>query len=160
MALPGLRPALVDVGWLLAGAGLVMALSWATYLFVEAVLGGDAPVQGVVQTADEAAGAAARLAVLVVSVGLAPISEELVFRGVLLSAVSRRLAPGWAAVITAAAFALTHLALDFESATAVPALFVMGWVLALAVQRTGRLGPAVAAHVGFNLVGVLALFYG
>ena len=35
----------------------------------------------------------------------------------------------------------------------------MGWVLAAAVQRSGRLGPAVAAHMGFNLVGVLALFY-
>ena len=93
------------------------------------------------------------------SVLLAPISEELVFRGVLLAAVARRLSARWAAVVTAAAFALTHLALDFDSTTAVPALFVMGWVLAAAVQRSGRLAPAVAAHLGFNLVGVLALFY-
>jgi hypothetical protein len=99
------------------------------------------------------------VAVVVVSVLLAPVSEELVFRGVLLQAVGRRLSARWAAVVTAAVFALAHLALDFGSATAVPALFVMGWVLAAAVQRHGRLGPAVAAHMGFNLVGVLALFY-
>ena len=45
------------------------------------------PVQSVVQSAGEAEGPAARWAVVIVSVLLAPISEELVFRGVLLAAV-------------------------------------------------------------------------
>ncbi len=157
--LPGLRPRLSDVGWLFVGAGLVLALSWATYVVIQSLFGGDAPVQSVVQSVGEAEGPAARLAVVAVSVLLAPISEELVFRGVLLSAVGRRLSARWAAAVTGALFALTHLALDFDSRTAVPALFVMGWVLAAAVQRNGRLAPAVAAHMGFNLVGVLALFY-
>jgi membrane protease YdiL (CAAX protease family) len=155
----GLRPRLPDLGWLLLGAGLVVALSWATYVVIQSVFGGDAPVQSVVQSVGEAEGWAARVAVVVVSVLLAPVSEELVFRGVLLQAVGRRLSVRWAAVVTAAVFALAHFALDFDAATAVPALFVMGWVLAAAVQRSGRLGPAVAAHIGFNLVGVLALFY-
>jgi membrane protease YdiL (CAAX protease family) len=154
-----LHPMLVDFGWLLLGAGLVVGLSWASYVIIQSLFGGDAPVQSVVQSAEEAVGWAARVAVVVVSVVLAPISEELVFRGVLLQAVGRRLSARWAAVVTAAAFALTHLALDFHAATAVPALFIMGWVLAAAVQRSGRLTPAVAAHMGFNLVGVLALFY-
>jgi membrane protease YdiL (CAAX protease family) len=157
--LPGLRPAVSDLGFVFLGAGLAVVLSWATYVIIQAVFGGDAPVQGVVQSAGEAEGLAARLAVVVVSVLLAPVSEELVFRGVLLSAVRHRLSGRWAAAVNAAAFALTHLALDFEAATAVPALFVMGWVLAAAVQRSGRIAPAVAAHMGFNLVGVLTLFY-
>jgi uncharacterized protein len=157
--LPGLRPAVADLGFLLLGAGLAVALSWATSVVIQAVFGGDAPVQAVVQSAGEAEGLAARLAVVVASVLLAPVSEELVFRGVLLSAVRRGLSARPAGAVTAAAFALTHLALDFEAAPAVPALFVMGWVLAAAVQRSGRLAPAVAAHMGFNLVAVLALFY-
>ena len=35
----------------------------------------------------------------------------------------------------------------------------MGWVLAAAVQRSGRLAPRWPPTLGFNLVGVLALFY-
>ena len=155
----GVRPAVADLRFVFLGAGLAVALSWATYVVIQAVFGGDTPVQGVVQSAGDAEGPAARWAVVVVSIVLAPVSEELVFRGALLAAVRRWLSARWAAVVTAAVFALTHLALDFEAATAVPALFVMGWVLAAVVQRGGRLAPAVAAHMGFNLVGVLALFY-
>ena len=64
---------------------------------------------------------------------------------------------GLTRLVTAAAFALTHLALDPDAAVAVPALFVMGVVLAALVQRRGRLGPAVVTHVGFNLLGVVGL---
>jgi membrane protease YdiL (CAAX protease family) len=60
-------------------------------------------------------------------------------------------------VSSAGVFALAHLALDFDAAAAVPALFVAGLVLAEVTRRRNRLGPAVLTHVGFNLVGVLAL---
>jgi membrane protease YdiL (CAAX protease family) len=49
------------------------------------------------------------------------------------------------------------VALDIDAAIAVPALFGLGLVLGLLVQRTGRLGPAIFTHAGFNLVGVLLL---
>jgi len=79
---------------------------------------------------------------------------------VLLRALGRRLSAGLAALVSAAAFALAHLVLDFQSWVAVPALFVVGLVLAVVVQRWGRLAPAVAAHIGFNLVGVIGLLIG
>ncbi|MBN2112516.1 MAG: CPBP family intramembrane metalloprotease [Acidimicrobiia bacterium] len=155
----GLRPRPADGAFLLLGAALALGLSWATYLVVQWVFGGDVPVQGVVQVAEGAEGWPARVAVVVVSVILAPLAEELVFRGVLLRALGRRFSVRHTAVLTAAAFALIHLLLDFDAAPAIPALFVVGVVFALLVQRYGRLTPAVAGHVGFNLVGVLALLY-
>lgn len=155
----GLRPRRIDGAFLLLGVVLAVGLSWATYLVSQWFFDGDVPVQGVVQVAEGAEGWPARVAVVVVSVILAPLAEELVFRGVLLRALARRLAPRPVALLTAAAFALTHLLLDFNAAPAVPALFVVGVVLAVVAQRYGRLGPAVMGHLGFNLVGVLALLY-
>ena len=154
------RPAWSDAAFLLLGAALALAVSWLTYLVVVQVFGGEMPAQAVVQIADEAEGWPAIVAVVVVAVLLAPPAEELVFRGVLLRALGRRLSAGLAALVSAAAFALAHLVLDFQSWTAVPALFVVGLVLAVVVQRWGRLAPAVAAHIGFNLVGVIGLLIG
>lgn len=152
-----LRFAPID-GWgLFLGAALQFALSLILSLVVVVFLGGEAPVQEVVQIVDEAAGPGTRAAVVITAVLLAPLSEELVFRGVLLRALARRY-PGWPASLgSAAAFALAHL-LDTNAALAVPALFVMGLVLARQVQSSGRLGGAVATHAGFNLLSVLLLF--
>jgi membrane protease YdiL (CAAX protease family) len=155
----GLRMAPVDAGGLILGAALEIGLTWATYVVIRALFGGEAPVQGVVRVASEAHGALAQAAVLVVTVILAPVSEELVFRGILLRALQSRFGARWALVGSAVAFALVHLALDPSALAAVPALFVVGLVLAAQVQRSGRLGPALATHAGFNLIGVLALLY-
>ena len=153
----GLRPVAADAGFLFVGAALAVAVSLVTYAVVQWVFGGEVPVQSVVEVADDARGAAARLAVVVVTVLLAPIAEELVFRGVLLRALQQRFSAGVTLFTTAAAFALTHLALDPDAAVAVPALFLVGLVLAALVQRRGRLSPAIFAHMGFNLVGVVSL---
>jgi len=149
----GLLPAAYDAAFVFVGAALAVAVSLVTYAVVQWVFGGEVPVQGVVEVADDARGAAARVAVVVVAVLLAPISEELVFRGVLLRALQHRFSDRMTRFVTAAAFALTHLALDPDAAVAVPALFVMGLVLAAQVQRRGRLSPAVFTHMGFNLLG-------
>lgn len=154
----GLRFVPVD-GWgLPLGVALQFGLSLILSLVVVIFLGGEAPVQDVVQIVDEAAGSGTRAAVVVTAVVLAPLSEELIFRGVLLRALDRRY-PGWPAALgSAGAFALGHL-LDANAALALPALFVMGLVLARGVQSTGRLGGAVAMHAGFNLLSVLLLFF-
>ena len=153
----GLLPAASDAAYLFVGAALAVAVSLVTYAVVQWVFGGEVPVQSVVEVADDARGVAAQVAVVVVTVLLAPIAEELVFRGVLLRALQHRFSARVTRFVTAAAFALTHLALDPDAAVAVPALFVMGVVLAALVQHRGRLSPAVFTHVGFNLLGVVAL---
>jgi membrane protease YdiL (CAAX protease family) len=88
---------------------------------------------------------------VVVIVG-ASIVEELFFRGLVLRSLERRFGTGWAVVGSAAAFGVAHL-----QPLQLPALFVLGIILALLVTRTGRLGPAIAAHAAFNAATVVAL---
>lgn len=91
------------------------------------------------------------LLVLVVAIG-APVVEELFFRGLLLRGAERRWGTGWAVAVSSLIFGAVHLQpLQF------PALVVVGVVFALLAVRTGRLGPAIWAHVGFNAVAVGSL---
>lgn len=91
------------------------------------------------------------LLVLIVVVA-APIIEELFFRGLFLRAVERRAGRRWALWVTALVFGAVHLqALQF------PALTLIGLVLGWLTLRTGRLGPAIWAHIAFNGVATALL---
>jgi membrane protease YdiL (CAAX protease family) len=103
------------------------------------------------------------LTVIIVStVVLAPVVEELMFRGVLLKAMGDR-SPKAIMVVTALVFAAFHLVgLDpdtFLPAAAVvfPQLVIVGAALAWVTLRNGRLGPAIMLHSGFNLVAAIAI---
>jgi membrane protease YdiL (CAAX protease family) len=91
------------------------------------------------------------LLVLIVVV-LAPIVEELFFRGLVLRSLEHRYGQTWAIVGSAAIFAAVHLEpLQF------PALFLFGLVAAVMATRTGRLGPGIWAHFAFNAMAVITL---
>lgn len=93
------------------------------------------------------------LAVLVVCV--APIVEEVVFRGVLLSGLASRMRVGWAIVISAAIFGCVHLP-DFKFAWyPVPALILMGVLLAWLRVRTHSLWPSIVLHATNNFVAAI-----
>lgn len=144
-------------GWgLLMGAGLQLVLSLAAYWVIVELLDGSAPTQEVVDAAADAIGGSERVLVFLGIVVLGPLSEEVVFRGVLIRALEHR--GRWVAILgSALAFAALHL-IDPNAIVAVPFLFVLGVVLGYQVLETGRLGRGVAIHAGFNLVTVLALF--
>jgi membrane protease YdiL (CAAX protease family) len=91
---------------------------------------------------------------VLVTVG-APLAEELFFRGLLLRSLERRLGAWWAVVGSAVLFGLAHI--GSTEGAAIPALVIFGIVLALAAQRTGRLGPGIVAHMAFNGLTVVAL---
>ena len=101
------------------------------------------------------AGPVAALGVALVVVGLAPLCEEIVYRGLLWGALERYALPRWVPfVVTTLLFALAH----FEF-TRTPLLFVVALPIALARMRTGRLAASVVAHQVNNLLPgvVLAL---
>jgi membrane protease YdiL (CAAX protease family) len=98
---------------------------------------------------DKAHGGWIVVLVLVVALG-APIIEELVYRGLILQALQSRLNDWVALIISAAWFALIHL-----QPVELPGLFAFALVLGICFQRTGRLGMAVMAHIGFNAAGLL-----
>lgn len=145
-----------DAKGLLLGAGVQVGLSVVAYLVITVLLDGNAPTQELVEVASDAIRSSDRILVLVGLVVLGPVSEELIFRGVLLGALERSRVSRYAVVVSAGAFAALHLA-DPSAVLAVPFLFVLGWVLGNEVKRTGSLGRAVAIHAGFNLVTAVAL---
>jgi hypothetical protein len=105
---------------------------------------------------------AARVAAVVIAAVVAPVTEELTFRGVLLKAMGNRSRRA-IVVVTALVFAGFHiLGLDpsrmLEAAAVVlPQLFIVGAALAWVTLRTNRLGPAIFMHSGFNLLAALVL---
>lgn len=103
---------------------------------------------------DRADGLGIALLVLMVVV-LAPVAEELFFRGMALRALEARMARRVALVVSAAFFGLTHFQL-----LQLPALIMIGLVCGWLAQRDGRLGRAVWAHVGFNATTIVILLAG
>jgi membrane protease YdiL (CAAX protease family) len=102
---------------------------------------------------DKATGNAGGVVLLVlVTVVMAPIVEELFFRGLVLRSAERRWGTGWAIAFSSVLFGITH----FE-ALQLPPLILFGLIAALLTVRTGRLGPAIWAHVGFNALAVATL---
>ncbi|MBK5223742.1 MAG: CPBP family intramembrane metalloprotease [Acidimicrobiia bacterium] len=89
--------------------------------------------------------------VFVVAVG-APVVEELFFRGLLLRSLERRFGTLVGVLGSSAVFGAVHFQL-----LQLPALIAFGLVAGWLTVRSGRLGPAIWAHVGFNLVTVVAL---
>lgn len=85
----------------------------------------------------------------------APLFEELFYRGLWLRSVQRRFGTAWAVVVSSLVFGVIHFQIyDF------PALAGFGLIAALLTVRTGRLGPAIWAHVAFNLTAVVFLLAG
>ncbi len=88
----------------------------------------------------------ALLAVLFVLVVFgAPVFEELLYRGLLQRPLLDRFPAPAVVVGVAAVFAIMHF-----RPVEYPGLFVAGLIFGLCAWRTGRLGPAIFAHIGFN----------
>jgi membrane protease YdiL (CAAX protease family) len=98
---------------------------------------------------DKANGGWIIVLIIVVALG-APLIEELVYRGLILQALQSRLNYWFALMISSAWFALIHL-----QPVELPGLFAFALVLGICFQRTGRLGMAIFAHIGFNAAGLL-----
>ena len=102
-------------------------------------------------TSQATSGIGVALLVILVVAG-APIAEEVFYRGLLLRSLLKRGLGTVVAVVVAVVFAVSHFqVIQF------PALFVFGLMSAALAVRTGRLGPSIWAHVGFNLTSVLVL---
>ncbi|HYE61759.1 MAG TPA: CPBP family glutamic-type intramembrane protease [Phycisphaerales bacterium] len=92
---------------------------------------------------------------IAVAVVLAPIHEELVYRGFLQSGILRLSRRPWAAiVITAALFALAHVSTGVPW-YAVGTLFVFGVCLGFAFERSRSIAVPIALHMAFNAMNVV-----
>jgi membrane protease YdiL (CAAX protease family) len=151
------RPRDVPVGLVVGVLTQVIGV-WLVYLPVLRLTGIDPeelsrPARELASRADSAWGWV--LFALIVGLG-APVVEELFYRGLFLRALTKRgMGDVGAVVVTSLVFALVHLQLlQFLG------LATFGLVAGALTVRTRRLGPAIWAHVGFNLTTVLALYLG
>lgn len=150
----GLRAYVVDLIWLPAGVGLQI-LGNLVVLPVMEIMDRHQAAQGVARTLKAAPAPAQALLGLSVVV-VAPIVEELMFRGVLLRALQRHTSAPLAVLVSALAFAGLHM-LDGGAWIVLPALFAVGTLAGFLANRTGRLGPPIALHAGFNLLALAAI---
>lgn len=80
---------------------------------------------------------------------LAPAIEELLFRGLILQGLASRHGPAWGVTLSTALFGAYHL-YPWQAVPALALALLLGWV----TWRSGRIGFAVALHVGNNLLAL------
>ncbi len=153
----GLRATAKDALGVLVGLVLAVTVAVGYWLVLE--LWPEAKqTQEVAQEAERAIAAGEWPVVVFTVVLLGPVAEEIVFRGVLLKALQNRHSERVAVWVSAGAFGAFHL-LDTNAVFAVPALVLLGYVLARQTVGAQRLGMAIATHAGFNLFSVLVMMF-
>lgn len=142
---PSARIALLAVAVGIGGTILTYLLN----ALVALVFRPEAPVEQQVLQDAMAGGRAIVLAVLV-AVVMAPIAEELLFRGLLFQALRRRIGLWPGALLSSAVFTLIHVEIVTSQPFALVGLFSLGVFLAWAFHRTGSLLVPVLGHAVFN----------
>ena len=156
-----IAPALLAgvVGLLACWPFLQLAIDGASRL--QQALGGEpAPALGhnTLQLLRERAGEPAAWGVGLSAVVIAPLAEEITWRGLVQQALKRiRIPVPAAVVITAALFSMIHWSALPAAARpgGLTALALLGATLGWLTERTGRLESAMAAHAAFNLANLL-----
>ncbi len=146
--------------WVLfAGMGLQIGAALVTLPIVESMFPDGAPEQGVAQITGETE-TTLEIVVIFVSVAVvAPIIEEILYRGMLLSWLGRFMGKWMSIIVSAAVFAGMHL-IDWNARAVVPGLFVIGLVLGWAAMRRGDLSLAIPLHAGVNLLAAILIVWG
>ncbi len=152
-----------DGVWIFFGAALQIALA-ILFSPLAQLLQPKGSTQALADVIVGVQGMGLRLSLVLIVALLAPVAEELMFRGLLLKIIEERRGPRAALLFSAVFFALFHL-LGIgtqdplrSAAVLMPQLFLVGLILGRLAMRHGRLGPAIFTHAGFNLIAVLALF--
>ncbi len=86
---------------------------------------------------------------------VAPLTEELFFRGILYRTLKSLIDAGPAMLVTSFAFAAAHLNLF-----AFAPLFALSFFLILVYERTGHLAVPIFYHATFNLLMVIFIVFG
>jgi membrane protease YdiL (CAAX protease family) len=147
LALIRTRTTWMFAGCLVGCAGLLSSAVWSA---VATALGHPLADQELVATVLSSEASAGRIATIVFVVAGAPVLEELVFRGYLLTAIRARVGPVAAIASTAVLFGLFHL----SDPAVVPVLVVIGVLLGWVRQRSGSVYPAIAAHLVNNVAAM------
>ena len=84
---------------------------------------------------------------------IAPVGEELMFRGMLYRYLRAKRGVAFGVALSAALFALAHVI-----PVLIPALFALGIVLAVVVERSSSIYPAIVLHALNNGISLVILY--
>lgn len=137
-----------------AGVACQLVVVPALYSLVGQWLDGDPEesARSLVAMVDSSLEAAALVVAVVV---VAPLAEEVMYRGVLQRALAERLGTVGAVVVTSVIFAAAH-----GQVILVPGLFVFALVLGFLAVRFDGLVTPIVAHAAFNATTVVILLSG
>ncbi|MEX2532698.1 MAG: type II CAAX endopeptidase family protein [Nitriliruptoraceae bacterium] len=139
---------------LFTGVGLVLGVAITVIVLVFNALligtfGQSTPVeQSLLPSPSDSLGVVLVLAVLVIVV--APITEELLFRGVLFASLRRKIGMHPAALLSGAVFAMVHVEVLASQPLALGGLTLAGVLLAYAFHYTKSLHVAIVMHAVYN----------
>lgn len=146
-------PLAVGIGFMAAFSMLPIAWGLQTAsAYVMTWLNFDPEVQTAVNIFNLTEAWSDRIVLGMVALILAPVAEELLFRGVLYPALKGFGLPRFAFWSTAIVFSLIH----FNVATFLP-LFVFACLLNVLYERTGNLLTCIVAHSTFNALNLIML---
>lgn len=137
-------------GYLLGGCGLAIAVNLVLWLQPDVK---DFPLEKMFDSE------AASYALAVFAVAVAPLVEELVFRGVLFAVFERIVGLRFAVLATAILFAGLHIPEYWGAWNHAFIILLVGIVFSLARGLTGRLAPSVLLHIGYNSLMITGLFF-
>ncbi|GAA5484821.1 CPBP family intramembrane glutamic endopeptidase [Haloferula sargassicola] len=161
---PG-RAGIEWVKWLVAvpvAIGATWMLLTALYLsgfiqWVQSVEGSDGQ-QEVVRAFQEINDPLTLAALILMAVVVAPVTEELIFRGYLYPVAKSRIGRNAAVIVSAVVFAAVH-----HNAVALPALTLLALMLAVSFEFSGSIWMPMSIHAAFNgltVIGQLAIKFG
>lgn len=150
----GSAPFLSALGRALIALAAAYPILMLVQSMVHGVSGGDLDVQDIVRFLQKAESPRDRWAVLVMAVVVAPVAEEVIFRGFLYSTAKKYAGAFVSAVATSLLFAGLH-----GHMPSVPALFTLAMCLVLAYEKTGTLLVPMIMHSVFNAVSVTAILF-
>lgn len=85
-----------------------------------------------------------------IAITLAPLMEELFFRGLMYPVLARRMGMAWGVILSALPFALLHLPQYGYAWSVVLMIFVVGVVCGMVRAKTQSVGASFLVHVGYN----------
>lgn len=146
-AMLGLRAASLQTS--LAWIGITYASFWFATIVVLSIFG-EPPDQEIVRDLKETDSFGILAGFALLTCVVAPLAEELFFRGFMFSVLAGRLGVAPGAVITGLVFGLIHL--PGSPLAGVVVLSVLGIGLCVVYWRTGSLLPCLALHAAHNAV--------
>ena len=136
--------------WLGAAYPLLMLVQAMVY----GAAGGEMSPQEVVEFLQNADTPRDRLAVLAMAVVVAPVAEEVIFRGYLYPVGKKYFGAFASMAVTSLLFAVLHGHMG-----SLPALFTLAMCLGLAYEKSGTLLVPMIMHAVFNAISVTAILF-